>query len=165
MKIFSSIRTRFPGIVLAAVFLIIFSAAAAKAQNLETREIDLKNCIQTYFRQEFIIQTREAFLKTIRSDAGRDFCLKNFESLDFDKNTLLGIELNSGYCRKPVGLKSQAVKVKAEKKIVLQITYAEPGVTCRAVSQYDLWVLVPKIPKNFQVKFEVKAESRSQPEK
>lgn len=145
-------------IIFAAVFLTICSVVSANAQNLETRQIDLKGCIQTFFGDQFVIKDHATFLKKIPNDASRNKCLKDFGKFDFDKNTLLGIELNTGYCGVPLGLKSQAVKNEAEKQYILKISYLEPQGTCRALSQYDLWVAVPKIPDNYTVKFEVKGE-------
>jgi hypothetical protein len=146
--------------IFVAVFLTVCSAISANAQNLETRQIDLKGCIQMIFDKEFIIETGETFLKTIRNDASRDFCLKNLEKINFDKHTLIGVELNTGYCRTPSGLEAQAVKDETEKQYVLKISYIEPPGSCRALSQYDLWLLVPKLPEKYTIKFDVKAIPR-----
>jgi hypothetical protein len=156
MHCFKSIKTEYLRIVLSILFLTVCSTISANAQNLETRQIDLKGCIRTFFGDQFIIKTRETFLKKIGSDASRNKCLKDFGKLDFGKNTLLGIELNTGYCGVPLGLKSQAVKNETEKQYVIKISYLEPRGTCRALSQYDLWLLVPKLPDDYTVKFEVK---------
>lgn len=155
MRRFKPFKPNFLQALFVSGFLTILSAFSANAQNLETREIDLKGCIQTIFEKEFIIKNRETFLKTIRNDASRDFCLKNLETIDFDKHALVGIGLNTGYCRRPLGLKAQAVKESIEKQIILKISYAAPQETCRALSQYDLWILIPKIPENYTVKFDV----------
>jgi hypothetical protein len=125
---------------------------------LQTGSIDLKGCIQTVFNQQFVIKDRETYLKTIRRDASRDWCLENLEKIDFDKNTLLGLEINSGYCGLPAGLKYQTVKNEAEKQYRLTISYIDPqGQVCRALSQYDLWLLVPKLPAGYAVIFDLKA--------
>lgn len=157
MRYFNSAKTTFLPGAFVVFFLTICAAISASAQNLETREIDLKGCIQTSFRQEFIIRTQEDFLKAIRDDASRDYCLKNLEKIDFEKTALLGIELNTGYCRRPFALEARAVKNEAERQIILQIAYEKPRGTCRALSRYDFWVLVPKIPENFTVIFDAKA--------
>jgi hypothetical protein len=83
-------------------------------------------------------------------------CKKNIKNFDFSKYTYLGIEINSGYCRYPLGLKYQAVKDTYNRKYILKISYDDPGSrTCRALSRYDLWVRVPKLPAGYSVKFEV----------
>lgn len=125
---------------------------------LETRRIDLKDCIQTIFDKEFIIRDRETFLKTIRNDARRKACLKNIEKIDFGKQTLLGIELNTGYCQMPLWLTSQTFKDDAGKRFIVKIGYIEPNEPCRARSQYDFWLLVPKLPADYTVRFDVKGE-------
>ena len=156
-------KTNFLRIIIAGGFLMICSIVSASAQTLETRRISLKGCIQTIFERQFVIDTNETFLKTIRNDASRDWCLKNLEKIDFDKHTLLGIELNTGYCRTPLGLKFQTVRDEAEKQYLLKISYLEPQESCRALSQYDLWLLVPKRPENYTVKFEVKGIPSREP--
>ncbi len=130
---------------------------------LESLEIDLKGCIQTIFKKEFVIRTREEFISSIRSDASRDFCLNNLEKIDFETHSLLGIDINSGYCRRPAELDFEVEKIESEKIYRLKISYADPrGSVCRALSQYDLWVLVPKIPDGFEVKFEIAPEPQTE---
>lgn len=158
MRYFNSAKTTFLQNAFIIAFITLCAVVSVSAQNLETREIDLKGCIHTSFGQEFIIQTQEEFLDAMRSDASRESCSKNLEKIDFDKNALLGIELNTGYCRRPHALKAQAVKNEAEKQFILQITYVEPTGTCRALSQYDFWVLVPKIPEKYTIKFAVEGK-------
>jgi hypothetical protein len=127
----------------------------AEPVTLETSEIELDNCIQMYRQNEFVIKDKEAFLKAIRGDAGNDHCVKTYgNKVDFSKYSLLGIDVNSGYCRRPVGLEYKAVRDDATKTVTLQYSYAAPGGTCRALSSYDLWVTVPKIPEGYEVKFE-----------
>ena len=155
---FKSIKTIFLPTIFATLFFVIFSITPIKAKNVETWDTDLKDCIQTTFEKELIIKDRETFLKKIRNDVSRDQCLKEFEKIDFDKNTLLGIELNTGYCRTPIGLEANAVKNETEKQYILNISYTEPQGLCRALSRYDLWILVPKIPDNYTVKFDVKTK-------
>ena len=156
MLSFKSIKTNFPPIVFAVVFLALCSIISVNAQNLKTREIDLKGCLRTAFGADLIIKDRVTFLKKIGNDASRAFCLKNLEKIDFDKNTLVGIDLSTGYCGMPLGLTVQAVKDEAEKQFVIKIGYIEPNGTCRALSSYDLWLLVPKLPENYTVKFDVR---------
>ena len=128
------------------------------AEILESREIDLKGCIQTIFTRQFVIKDEATYLKTIRNDASRDFCLKNLEKIDFTKNSLLGLEINSGYCERPSGLKFQVIKDEKAKNYLFNIVYDPKGAICRALSQYDLWVIVQKIPDGFEVKFDVEAK-------
>lgn len=157
-----SIKTKYLHTIFAAVFLTFCSLISANAQNLETRRIDLKGCIQTFFGDQLVIKNRATFLEKIGDDARRGKCLKDFGKLDFDKNTLLGIELNTGYCRVPLGLEAQAIKDESEKQYVVKISYIEPRGTCRALSQYDLWLLVPKLPADYAVKFEVKGRPNNE---
>jgi hypothetical protein len=157
------IKTNLLSVVFALGFLTILPGFSVKAQNLETRKIDLKGCIQTYLDKSFVIKDQKTFLKEIRNDMSRERCLKNLEKIDFDKHTLVGIELNTGYCEVPLLEPVEVVKTDAEKQYIVKISYLEPDEPCRALSQYDLWLLVPKLPENYAVKFEVKGEPRPRP--
>jgi hypothetical protein len=128
---------------------------------LPTREADLKGCIQMYIQRSFVIKDKTAFENAVRKDASRAFCLKSFENFDFEKYSLLGIDINSGYCRRPVGLEFQTLKDRFDNKYILKIRFDDPrGAVCRALSQFDLWVLVPKIPDGFDVNFEIEPKQR-----
>ena len=96
------------------------------------------------------------------NDASRERCVKDLEkSIDFKRFTLLGVNINSGYCRVPVGLDYKTVRDDDKKLYTLQVSYIDPqGSVCRAMSSYDLWVLVPKMPEGYEAKFEVKAVER-----
>jgi hypothetical protein len=125
---------------------------------LETRAVDLKGCIQLGYNSRIVIKEEAEYLKTIRGDMSRPWCLKNLEKIDFGKHTLLGIEINSGYCRIPLGLQHQVVRDSERKRYFLKISYIDPrGRTCRAMSQYDLWVLAPKLPAGYEVEFQISA--------
>jgi hypothetical protein len=128
-----------------------------RANPLETREIDLKDCIWPPLRSQMVIKDDETFQKNLRTDAQKNFCGKELGKIDFSKYSLLGIDLDTGYCRTPVGLEYKAFRDDEKKQVTLKISYIEPHGTCRAMSSYNLWVLVPKIPEGYEAKFEVKA--------
>jgi hypothetical protein len=133
-------------------------APPRKTEILETRAINLKGCIQTAYSSQFVIREEAEYLKTIRGDMTRSWCLKNLEKIDFGKHTLLGVEINSGYCRVPLGLRHQVVRDSERKKYLLKISYIDPrGSVCRALSRYDLWVLAPKLPAGYEVEFQISA--------
>lgn len=132
-----------------------------KSKNLPTREFKMNGCVQMYRQKDYVIKSDEEFKEAIRNDASREYCLENLEKIDFGKNSLLGIDINSGYCRRPVGLEYQFLKNENDKKYILKIGFIEPGEPCRAYSSYHLWILVPKIQNNFDVEFEVKAISEN----
>ncbi len=129
-------------------------------QMLETRRIDLKDCIQLIRTDKRAIFSNEEFLLAVRNDASRDRCLKDLEKIDFDKHTLLGININSGYCRVPSGLEVNAFRDDLGQEYLLSVSYLEPGGVCRHLSRYDVWVLVPKMPDGYYVNFETTARPR-----
>lgn len=130
-------------------------------QTLETREINLNGCVQMFRSDRIVIRDKESFLKAIRNDASRERCVKDLEkSIDFGRFTLLGIDINSGYCRVPIGLGHNVIMDEAQKLYTLQVSYLAPQGVCRHMSSYDLWVLVPKMPEGYEATFEVKAVER-----
>lgn len=142
------------------LFVVLFSmlaATVAGAQALETRRIDFKGCVWMDLNGRMIIRDQAAFLKAVQNGAGRERCLKDIEKIDFEKYTLLGAELNTGYCRTPLGLDAWTLADEEKKRYVLKISYLEPEGLCRAMSRYDLWVLVPRLPENYTVEFEIAA--------
>ena len=146
-----------------AIGFLTFLSIAANAQSLKVEQIDLKNCIQTYRQKSFVIKDETTFLKEIRSDMSREKCLKDLQKIDFEKHTLVGIELNTGYCREPLLDPVEVLNEKAEKQYLVKISFTEPREPCRALSQYDLWLLVPKLPADYTVKFEVKGKPSREP--
>jgi hypothetical protein len=130
-----------------------------QSEVLSSRQIDLKGCVQMYPTYQLVIKDETNYLNSIRHDASHEKCLKDVEKVDFEKNSLLGLEINSGYCRRPAGLEFQVLKDETAKQYLFNIGYTDPkGSVCRALSQYELWVLVPKIPDGFEVKFNVQAK-------
>lgn len=149
------------------IILLSFSQvllAQPKAQTdlvIESKQVDLKGCIQMYGQKQFVIKTKEDYLKKIRKDAQTPNCVKNAENLDFEKFSYIGMQINSGYCRYPKGLKQKIIQNNSKKEYVLDVSYIDPeGQVCRALSRYDLWVQVPKLQEDFKVVFNVYARIR-----
>ena len=151
-----SFKPKFLQTFFAVVFLTFLAGVSISAQELKTRQIELKDCIQTYRQQSFVIKDQASFFREIRNDMSRERCLKDLEKIDFEKHTLVGIELNTGYCGVPLLEPVEVVKAAAVKQYVVKISYYEPQEPCRALSRYDLWLLVPKLPADYTVTFEVK---------
>lgn len=129
---------------------------SANPEIIETRPIDIKGCIKHYPSSQFVIKDAETFQKVIRADAGRDWCHKNLESIDFTKHSLLGIELVTNYCSRPAGLAHQLIKDRATKKYLFDISYHTPAAVCRRMGYWDVWVVVPKIPDDYEISFQVR---------
>lgn len=128
------------------------------AQILDTKQIYLNNCIQISGEERLVIKTEDEFLNALRDDANRNNCLQNIEKIDFKANSLIGIGLRTGYCRTPVGLAFEVEKNRAEKYYGLNIVFIDPrGKVCRTPSKYDLWIIVPKLPADYEVRFDIKA--------
>ncbi len=147
-------------LVLFVFFTTIFvNAQSPETKVLETKQYDMKGCVRLWF-EEKIIKNQADFLQAIRNDAGREKCLQDLEKIDFDKYSLFGIQMNTGYCRYPNGLKWEAIEDKTKKELTINISYIKPNGVCRALSQYDLWLLLPKIPADYQLKTEIMASNK-----
>jgi hypothetical protein len=132
------------------------STKSANPEIIETRPIDIKGCIKDYSSRQFVIRDAESFQQAIRADGSRDWCRKNLESIDFNKHSLLGITLVTDYCDRPEGLAHQLIKNTATKKYLFDISYHTPVGVCRRMGYWDVWVVVPKIPDDYEVHFKVR---------
>lgn len=133
---------------------------------LETRNFDMKGCIPLY-RQEIgkqvVINDEHTLKSFVWNDLRLERCVEYLKGIDFTKHTLLGIEINSGWCRGgPLGLTYRTLNDEARKRYLVVVSYRSPGEPCRYSSRYDLWVLVPKLPEGYTVVFEVKANALKQ---
>ena len=116
--------------------------------------IDLKNCVRS---KQFVIRNQNELLNALRSDASRDWCLENLPEIDFTENSLIGIELTTDYCTRPKGLKYEILRDAENKKLFFNISYDDAqGNRCARIGFYDISLLVPKIPGEWEVKFDVK---------
>lgn len=125
-------------------------------ETLQTKQFEMKGCIQTHSSKEFAIKTQDEYLKAIRPDASRDWCLKNLETIDFEKYSLLGMGITSDYCGVPAGLEYKVLKDSENEQYLFNVSYLKTEQLCRRIGRYDLWLLVPKIEENYSVKFDLK---------
>lgn len=132
------------------------STKSADQEIIETRPVDMKGCINNFSSRQFVIKDAESFQKAIRADASRERCRKDLESIDFTKHSLLGITLVTDYCSRPAGLAHQLTKDSATKKYLFDISYHITAAVCRRMGYWDVWVLVPKIPDDYEVSFKVR---------
>ena len=132
------------------------STKSVHPEIIETRPIDIKGCIKDSRSGQFVIKDAESFQQAIRADGSRDWCLKNLESIDFTRHSLLGISLITDYCNRPNGLAHQLLKDTATKKYLFDISYHTPAAVCRRLGDWDVWVVVPKIPDDYEISFRVR---------
>lgn len=118
-------------------------------------QFDINNCIPLYTTSAKAVEiTNKAQLDSlIRNDRRHDYCVEQLKDFDLARYSLLGINLNTGWCGTPGGLNINVIKLEKERKYAFYIKYDEPMVPCRAFSSYDLWVKVPALPEGFTVDF------------
>ncbi|HEY0100292.1 MAG TPA: hypothetical protein VGB76_15180 [Pyrinomonadaceae bacterium] len=132
------------------------STISADQEIIETRPIDIKGCIRDSRAGQSVIRDAESFQQAIRADASREWCRKNLESIDFTKHSLLGITLMTDYCDRPRGLAHQLIKDTSTKKYLFDISYHTPLAVCRRMGYWDVWVVVPRIPDDYEIVFKVR---------
>ena len=144
--------------------LVVFSVENAIGQDtLETVQFDMGRCVNLYSDVNTRVATTRTELDSIiRSDMSRALCMEKLKDVDMENFSLLGINLNSGYCRVPAGLTFTTVKIVSEKKYILVVNYDVPIGTCRALSSYDLWVKVPSLPDGYTVEFFIEPKERNE---
>lgn len=136
----------------------------ANQEIIETRPVDMKGCIKDFPSGQIVIKDAESFQRAIRADASRDWCGKNLESIDFNKHSLLGVALVTNYCGRPSGLAHQLVKDTTTKKYLFDISYHTPQAVCRRMGYWDVWVVVAKIPDDYEISFKVRKIPSNEPE-
>ncbi|MCD9189151.1 MAG: hypothetical protein LUM44_22235 [Pyrinomonadaceae bacterium] len=134
---------------------VTYFPAKPSAENLETKQIDLKGCIQTNVVNEFVIKTQYQYLKSLRKDAGNYWCVQNLAPIDFEKYSLLGIGMTTDYCTVPRGLEYKLSKDAENKQYLFSVSYLQAEQLCRRLGHYDLWLLVPKLEEDYSVKFDL----------
>ena len=147
--------------LLVNLILICLSADAFAQDTLVTVQYDMNRCVRLYLGDEPLIATnRETLDSIIRKGASKERCQEMLGGFDIDHFSLLGINLNSGYCREPEGLDFRVIKIDAEKKYIVEISYDDPIGICRALSSYNLWMKVPALSAGYEVEFMVSSRKR-----
>ncbi|WP_299366483.1 hypothetical protein [Winogradskyella sp.] len=135
--------------------LMALSSVDAQTITDGVLEYEHNGCLWPFFSKDNgkTIATQAEFENAVRQDASRKHCLKNLEPIDFEKYVLVGNIINSGYCHRPPALNYVTEYFEESKTLYLNISYAEAsrGVTCRAASRYDLWLLIPKPDETVEV--------------
>ncbi len=102
------------------LFFSLLVTNAVGQDTLETVQYDMSHCVTLYNNhgKKQVASTRETLDSLIRKDASEEFCIERLKDFDIERFSLLGINLNSGYCRVPLGLAFTTVKVDLEKKYI-----------------------------------------------
>ena len=139
-------------LVLSLSFVFILASAFGQ-DTLNAVRFDMESCIRLNLRGEKSITNREELNASMRTDASEERCQEMLEDFDFSLFSLFGINLNTGYCGEPLGLKITTLKIDSEMKIVFVIEYDEVIVGCRALSSYDLWMKIPSLPEGYSLEY------------
>lgn len=144
-------------IIFPAIIALVLAVTAAHGQKPVEQE-GLRDCIHLSLKETKIIDSPDQLLNSIRNDASRDRCLEKAAEpgIDLYSNTLIGVSISSGYCRRPPGLTYDLETDYAKSTATLKIMYSDPrGGLCAALSRYDVWVLIPKPPPGMSIEVDV----------
>ena len=100
--------------------------------------------------KEFVINTQEEY-SALQYDIPDGFC-KDFvpPQIDFTQKTLLGRSAGGSGCT--IEFKKEVLKDAENKKIIFSIKVIEQG-SCEVGRMSMNWVLIPKVPQDYAVKF------------
>lgn len=103
---------------------------------------------------EFIINSDEKYQALLDYKSPSSRC-ENFElpPIDFTQNTLLGKYAQGGGCS--IDFVRKVYKDDSNKKIIYSIKVVEEGL-CEMLGMSMNWILIPKVPFDYSVEFEVK---------
>ena len=107
------------------------------------------------FGDSFVINSQDEY-KKLQSDAMQFFNCKwdtKPPEIDFSQKTLLGKYAQGGGCS--IDFKKKVYRDDSNKKIIYSIYVIEKG-GCAKVGFDGNWILIPKIPSDYNVEFEVK---------
>ena len=97
-----------------------------------------------------VIRDKKTLNDQIRKNGSYKRCMKQLKDFDFESQSLIGLNLNTGWCRYPLGLRNEFIEIK-DSAYLLKIYYNAPGEPCRALSFYDYWIAVPKLPAGYEL--------------
>jgi len=113
--------------------------------------IDFGTCIpQTLPQQEYIVQSNSEYQLLLNSSVCQNYT--TLPNIDFSQYTLLG-KFASGQCK--VTFKRQVTKDEANLKYNFTVYVFDKGL-CKRQGQSMNWVIVPKLPVGWTVKYEIK---------
>ncbi len=149
--------------ILTSIILLASTTPVISQDTLMTQQFEMNNCIQIYHIEgKRIVRTKSDLDSLVRQDMSKNKCNKQLQQIDLVHYSILGINLNSGWCKTPLGLEFITTKNDMDKKYTLTVSYQAPIGTCRARSSYNLWVKVPAIPNGYKVEFIVNPKEPTQ---
>ncbi len=138
-------------------------ADSPKESELKTIVYEMKNCLN-YSNEgsEYVFKSKKEFEAAIWTKS--EYCPEKTDDIDFDKYTLLGVDIHNAECRHFL-FKHKLIKDEAAKLYRLQVTHPPLQSICAGLYHHTLWILAPKLPAGYDVDFTVNVEkSEEKPE-
>jgi hypothetical protein len=116
-----------------------------------TEEPEISGCFDESVSDERIIRTQQAYAALAQGPDGQQCPYGSFPEIDFDRYTLLG-KYASGKCK--AKFFRQVLQDDAAKTVTFNILVKDRGL-CKSAAISWNWVLVPKIPEDYTITFNV----------
>ncbi len=114
------------------------------------QEINFGTCLPINLpQQEYVIQSNTEYQLLLNNSVCQS---ANFPNIDFSQYSLLG-QYTSGKCK--ITFKRQVTKDEGNQRYNFTVHIFDRGI-CKKQGQSMNWVLVPKLPTNWTVNFEIK---------
>ncbi|MEX2588999.1 MAG: hypothetical protein WD334_02265 [Chitinophagales bacterium] len=118
------------------------------------QELNFENCFIEKREDHYQIEDTAVYDSLISELSNEFLCdSSSFPSIDFSKHALLGLWADGGGCS--INFYRTAGDERSAKKYVYTVTVQECGF-CEMYGFSYNWVLVPKLPPGYSVKFQVK---------
>jgi hypothetical protein len=137
--------------------LVLGIAESAPAQKEPESVIyTMKNCVD-FARQgdKFVFNSKAALEATFWT--GDKLCPKEAGDIDFDKYTLIGVDIHNSECW-GFPMQYKLIRDESAKLYRFQVTHPRVIAPCRGLYHHDLWILTPKLPEGYEVEFEIKVK-------
>ena len=128
---------------------------------LEAKELDHKElpyCVPLALNEtNRIFWSQEELEAAVRNDASRETCLEQLPDIDWEKYILVGNNISSGACGRPVGLGYLYNVNIVTGELHLDIFYNKDQPLCRALSKYSHWLLLTRPHPNTPINTRIRA--------
>ena len=108
-------------------------------------EFGMRDCIPLKLNESnFVINSQEEFESAVPNGTTRDVCMRESASIDWERYSLVGNNISSGNCSRPIGLDFNCHYAESSNTMMVNIVYEENQPLCRALSSYNYWLLIPR---------------------
>jgi hypothetical protein len=135
-----------------------------KREPLETRRVDLTDCLPLTGQSQWILRSRDHIERALDGRPNKATCLERFDATDTDLSThmLVGYSFATGHCGRPPNLAFKAAKEissdPTEDRFVVTAQFDGPGERpCKVWTAWPVWLVMPRLPDGYGIRFEARS--------